>query len=55
MLGGTLPVGGFGAWVTYFLAGTELAFPIVCAMIVGGVGMLGFQERDRGVDCEPRL
>lgn len=43
--------------VTYFLAGTGLAFPIVCAMIAGGTGMLVFKDPivrwivNRGYKC----
>jgi hypothetical protein len=44
VIGVTLPVGGFGAWVTYLLAGTGLAFEIVVAMITGGLAMLMFKD-----------
>ena len=44
IIGGALPVGGFYAWVTYLLAGTGLALPIVIALITGGVGMLIFKD-----------
>lgn len=44
IIGGTLPFGGFGAWVTYLLAGTGLALPIVIALISGGVGLLIFKD-----------
>ena len=57
IIGGALPLGGFGAWVTYLFAGTGLALPIVIAMITGGVGMLIFQDEitqwiiNRGYEC----
>jgi zinc transporter ZupT len=44
IIGGALPIGGFWAWVTYFLAGTELALPIVIAMIAGGTAILVFKD-----------
>ena len=45
LIGGVLPIGGFGAWVTYFLAGTGLALPIVVSMIIGGTGILLYKEK----------
>jgi len=45
IIGGALPLGGFWAWTTYFLAGTGLALPIVTAMIVGGTSMLIFKDK----------
>ncbi|MEX0723297.1 MAG: hypothetical protein WD053_05450 [Gracilimonas sp.] len=44
IIGGSLPIGGFAAWVTYLLAGTGLALPIVIAMITGGTAMLFFKD-----------
>ena len=44
IIGGAMPIGGFWAWVTYLLAGTGLAFPIVVAMITGGVAILIFKD-----------
>ncbi len=52
-----MPLGGFWAWVTYFLVGTGLALPIVIAMITGGVGMLVCKDEitkwivNRGYKC----
>ncbi len=57
LIGGVLPLGGFWAWVTYFLAGTGLAMPIVIAMMTGGIGMLIFKNQivewivNRGYKC----
>jgi hypothetical protein len=45
VIGGALPIGGFWAWVTYFLAGTGLALPIVIAMITGGTAILVFKDQ----------
>jgi predicted RNA-binding Zn-ribbon protein involved in translation (DUF1610 family) len=44
IIGGAMPLGGFWAWVTYLLAGTGLALPIVIAIITGGVGILVFKD-----------
>jgi len=44
ILGGTLPLGGFWAWVTYLFAGTGLAMPICLAIISGGVAILAFKD-----------
>ena len=44
VIGGAMPIGGFGAWVTYFFAGTGFAFAICSAMIVGGVALLVFKD-----------
>ena len=44
VIGGTAPVGGFWAWVTYFFAGTGFAAAICTAMVVGGVGLLVFKN-----------
>jgi len=44
IIGGAMPLGGFYAWVTYLLAGTGLALPIVIAIITGGVGLLVFKD-----------
>lgn len=57
IIGGAMPAGGFYAWVTYLLAGTGLALPIVIAMIGGGIGMLVFKDQitgwiiNRGYKC----
>ena len=57
IIGGALPIGGFWAWVTYLLAGTGLALPIVIAMIIGGTAMLVFKDQivqwiiNRGYKC----
>ncbi len=57
IIGGAMPIGGFGAWVSYLLAGTGLALPIVIAMIVGGTGILVFKDQivtwlsNRGYKC----
>jgi hypothetical protein len=45
IIGSTLPVGGFGVLVTFLLAGTGLALPIVVAMITGGTAMLVYKEK----------
>ncbi|PID51530.1 MAG: hypothetical protein CR960_00290 [Pasteurellales bacterium] len=45
IIGGVMPVGGFWAWVTYFFAGTGLAFEICTALVVGGVGVLVFKDK----------
>ncbi|AUX46386.1 uncharacterized protein SOCE26_078920 [Sorangium cellulosum] len=39
-----MPIGGFGAWVTYLFAGTGFALPIVIAIISGGTAMLVFKD-----------
>jgi len=44
IIGGTLPIGGFYAWVTYLLAGTGLALTIVIALITGGTAILVFKD-----------
>ncbi|MFT7224050.1 MAG: putative nucleic-acid-binding Zn-ribbon protein, partial [Cellvibrionaceae bacterium] len=44
LIGGTIPIGGFWAWTTYFFAGTGFAMAIVVAMIGGGVAMLIFKD-----------
>ena len=44
IIGGAMPLGGFWAWVTYLFAGTGFAFPIVLAIITGGVAMLVFKD-----------
>lgn len=44
LIGGSLPVGGYWAWVTYFFAGTGFALPICIAIITGGVAMLVFAD-----------
>lgn len=44
IIGGTLPTGGFTAWVTYIFAGTGFALEIVTAMVVGGVAMLIYKD-----------
>jgi len=44
IIGGALPAGGFYAWVTYLLAGTGLALPIVTALIAGGTAILAFSD-----------
>lgn len=57
IIGGALPVGGFAAWVTYFFAGTGLAFEICAALVAGGVAMLFFKDEivtwivNRGYKC----
>ncbi len=57
IIGGAMPVGGFGAWVTYLLAGTGFALEIVTALIVGGVALLVFKDEivefivNRGYKC----
>ena len=45
LIGGALPIGGFWAWVSYLLAGTGFALPIVIAMISGGTAMLVFKDQ----------
>lgn len=52
VIGGTLPVGGFAAWVTYFFAGTGFAFVICSAMVVGGVALLAFKDEIVGLVSE---
>lgn len=58
IIGGALPVGGFYAWVTYLLAGTGLALPIVIALIGGGIGILIFKDEivgwisNKGYECQ---
>ncbi|WP_031385442.1 hypothetical protein [Desulfonatronum thiodismutans] len=58
IIGGAMPIGGFYAWVTYLLAGTGLALPIVIALITGGVGILVFKDEivewivNRGYKCQ---
>ena len=44
IIGGSLPLGGFWAWVAYIFAGTGLALPIVIAIITGGAAMLVFKD-----------
>ena len=44
VIGGTMPMGGFWAWATYFFAGTGFAMPIVVAMIAGGTAILMFKD-----------
>ena len=57
IIGGALPIGGFWAWVTYLLAGTGLALPIVIALITGGTAILVFKDQivtwisNRGFEC----
>ena len=57
LIGGALPAGGFGAWVTYFFAGTGFAMPICIAIATGGVAMLVFKDQivefivNRGHTC----
>lgn len=57
IIGGAMPLGGFWAWVTYLLAGTGLALPIVVAIIGGGTAMLLFKDSivkwivNRGYKC----
>ena len=57
IIGGAMPLGGFWAWVTYLLAGTGFALPIVIALITGGVGILVFKDEivqwivNRGYKC----
>lgn len=57
IIGGAMPIGGFYAWVTYILAGTGFALPIVIAIITGGTAMLVFKEQivkwiiNRGYKC----
>jgi len=57
IIGGAMPIGGFWAWVTYFLAGTGLALPIVISLITGGVAILVFKDEivqwivNRGYKC----
>jgi hypothetical protein len=57
IIGGTMPVGGFWAWVAYIFAGTGFAMEICVAIIVGGVAMLVFKEKivkfiiDKGYKC----
>jgi len=57
IIGSSLPFGGFFAWVMYLFAGTALAFPIVIAIITGGVAMLAFKDEitqwivNRGYKC----
>jgi hypothetical protein len=58
LIGAAAPVGGFWAWVTFFFAGTGLAFPICIAMVVGGVGMLAYKKNivkwitNKGFSCK---
>jgi len=57
IIGGAMPLGGFYAWVTYLLAGTGFALPIVTSLITGGVGILFFKDEivqwivNRGYEC----
>lgn len=57
IIGGSMPVGGYWAWVTYFFAGTGFAMEIVIAIIVGGVSILVFKDEivewivNRGYQC----
>jgi hypothetical protein len=57
LIGGSMPVGGYAAWTTYFFAGTGFAAPIVAAIISGGVAMLVFKDEivqwiiDKGYEC----
>ena len=57
IIGGAMPIGGFWAWVSYLLAGTGLALPIVIALITGGVAILVFKDEivqwivNRGYKC----
>jgi len=57
IIGIAMPVGGFAAWVTYLLAGTGLALPIVSALIIGGPVLLAFKDEiiqwivNRGYKC----
>jgi len=57
IIGGAMPIGGFWLWVTYLLAGTGLALPIVIAIITGGTAMLIFKDEivewiiNRGYKC----
>lgn len=44
LIGTTFAGGGFGAWVTYFFAGTGFALPICIAIVSGGVAMLAFSD-----------
>ena len=44
IIGGAMPIGGFWAWVTYFVAGTGFALAICSAMVVGGVALLVFKD-----------
>ena len=44
IIGGAMPMGGFGAWVMYLFAGTGFALPIVIAIIAGGTAMLVFKD-----------
>lgn len=54
IIGGALPLGGFGAWVAYLFAGTGFAMPIVIAIITGGVGLLMFQNEITNWICNKR-
>ncbi len=57
IIGGAMPIGGFWAWVTYLLAGTGFAMPIVIAIMAGGIGILWFKDEivkwfvNRGYKC----
>ena len=44
LVGGAMLIGGYWAWVTYFVAGTGFAMPIVIAIITGGTAMLVFKD-----------
>jgi hypothetical protein len=57
IIGASMPIGGFAAWVTYIFAGTGLAMPIVIAIVLGGTAILAFKDQivkwiiDRGYKC----
>lgn len=57
IIGGAMPIGGYGAWVLYLFAGTGFAMGIVVAIIAGGTAMLVFKDEivefvmNRGYKC----
>ena len=57
IIGAAMPIGSFWAWVTYMLAGTGFALPIVIAIGTGGIGLLVFKDEivqwivNRGYKC----
>lgn len=44
ILGGSVSVGGFYAWVAYIFAGTGFALPICIAIVTGGVAIAAFSD-----------
>lgn len=42
IIGGVITTGGFGAWVTFFFAGTGFALPICIALVIGGAAIMAY-------------